>query len=129
MTVPASGAPLEKELHGRELAVATYGERAVGIVERGYRRMESALVHMKERGLVSRGVKLSEAVRNNPDDFPALMSPSEINWLQEVSAQYLMQPFLTAVWFILENVCHEHRLMPAITIDRDNGEAVVRLIG
>lgn len=119
----------EGELRGRALAIDTYGERAVDVVERCYRRMESSLNTMRARGIVPKGAKLADAVRSNGDELPALMWMSDFHRFQEVSQQYAMEQVLTAIWFILENACCERRLMPAATIDRKNGDTIIRLIG
>lgn len=106
---------------------ATYGPDATKIVEDGYKAINSKFAHAKSTNRLPKGRLLVEVVHSPDWEMPNLMSTEQLETFQESSREYLPEGVLRAIWFILENVCKETRLVPAIVLDRKTGYPVVRL--
>ncbi len=109
--------------------IQLYGAAAAELVDRCYQRLTGAFTHMKVTGRISRGAILYEVVASSDNVLlHDLMSAGDIAEFQAASAQYTIEQFMNAVWYILENVCLETSLRPAITMSRDTGDVCVRLV-
>lgn len=109
--------------------VQLYGAAAAELVSRCYQRLTEEFMHMKAIGRIPRGAILSEVVASSDNALlHDLMSAKELASFQAVSAQYTIEQFMRAVWYILENVCLETSLRPAITVSRATGDVCVRLV-
>lgn len=104
-----------------------YGKNATKLVADGYASIQSALEHAKATGRLTKGKLLVEVVHSPNWTMPNLMSTEKLETFQKQSREYLPEGVLQAIWYILENVCGESQLVPALVLNRSTGLLVVKL--
>jgi hypothetical protein len=110
----------------------TYGPKLVKLVVEGFKAMENNLGSAIKRGLFPNGTFLKEVLHKLSTVPPLLSNPQYVEFC-ELLAGELGKPevstedLLAALWVIIENDCHESRLIPALTVDNSTGEVIVVL--
>ncbi len=105
--------------------VSLFGTEAVDLVKRGYDRLKGELDAAQKGSVVPKG-HLWEVLRKWVW-APPLLNAEEYEKFCALTGRYIAENALQALWNILENACDERRLLPAITIERDHGQAIVVL--
>jgi len=105
----------------------SYDSEAVRLVLAGLRDIRTKFDHAKERGLFPKGRHITEMIRDDSWSPPALMDEQRLAEFTQLTHGTTPDDVLRAIWYIMENIADEPRLMPALVLNRETGCAEVRL--
>ena len=108
-------------------AAETFGAEATRLITSGYSSILGAFQSAKDRGIFPKGEVLPHKIHSSEWTVPALLDTEELQKFMELTGMHTPAQVLGALWYILENVCEETRLVPEITIGRMTGEIYARL--
>lgn len=100
---------------------------AVDLVEAGYRAILGEFNAAKQRGVISTGRLLSEMITSPSWTPPPLLTSEKLVEYRRLTGQHEPYDILAMLWYVVEHVCGETRLVPSIKIDRATGHLVVML--